>query len=69
MSFRIARGLFCGALLTLSGCRSERATDLVQQERLGVIAWTLPPGGSMTTGGEVRRGALGVESTWEIRLP
>jgi hypothetical protein len=69
MSFRSARGALCAALLALPGCRGDRATDLVQQERLGVIAWTLPPGGSMTAEVELQRSALGAESTWEISAP
>lgn len=55
--------------LIVAGCRTDRLSDLVEQERVDVAAWTLPPGGSVSAATGLRRGAQTVEATWELSAP
>ena len=57
------------ASLLLTDCRSDSGASFVEQERVNVVGWTLPPSASMSGGAELRRTAQKAEATWEISTP
>lgn len=54
--------------LDVAGCAPDRGVDLVEHERLSVMAWTTPPGAT-SSGTGLRRNAQAAEATWEIAVP
>lgn len=66
VSARVPRvAILCGALW-LQACKTDRAADFVVHERANIVAWTLPPGATMTAETELAPTGGGVAATWNV---
>jgi hypothetical protein len=61
-----SRALLICAALWLQTCRTDRAGDLLAQERASVAEWTLPPGATIAGATDLSRTADGVVATWDV---
>lgn len=53
-------------LIAATGCPATGGVDIVEQERMNIASWTIPPGATMTTVPPAHRTGLSGGATWEV---